>query len=59
MKIIKEGDLNKLKRIKRFECKECGCIFEAEKDEYKEGSQYNETYYYCACPCCNQTVYTE
>ena len=59
MKIIKEGDLKKLKKIKRFECKECGCIFEAEKDEYKWGNQYNETYYYCACPCCNQTVYTE
>lgn len=59
MKIIKEGDLKKLKKIKRFECKECGCIFEAEKDEYKWGSQYNEAYYYCACPYCNQTVYTE
>ena len=35
MKIIKEGDLNKLKKIKRFECKECGCIFEADKNEYK------------------------
>lgn len=59
MKIIKEGDLKKLKKIKRFECKECGCIFEAEKDEYKRGSQYNEEYYYCACPYCNQRVYTE
>ena len=59
MKIIKEGDLKKLKKIKRFECKECGCIFEAEKDEYKWDSQYNVTYYYCTCPCCNQTVYTE
>lgn len=59
MKIIKEGNLNKLKKIKRFECEECGCIFEAEKDEYKWGSQYNEEYYYCACPCCNQIAYTE
>ena len=59
MKIIKEGNLDKLMRVKRFKCKECGCIFEAEKDEYKRGRQYNGTYYYCACPCCNQTVYTE
>lgn len=57
MKIIKEGDLNKLKEIKHFECKKCGCIFEAEKDEYKWGNQYNETYYYCKYPCCHQTVY--
>ena len=35
MRIIKEGDLKKLKKIKCFECKKCGCIFEAEKDEYK------------------------
>ena len=47
MKIIKKGDLNKLKEIKHFECEKCGCIFETEKDEYKWGSQYNETYYYC------------
>lgn len=59
MKIIKEGNLNKLKKNKRFECKECGCIFEAEKNEYKEGSQYNYSYYYCICPYCHQKVYTE
>ena len=58
MKIIKEGDLRKLKKIKYFECKKCGCIFEAEKDEYKCDSQYNEIYYCCACPYCNQMVYT-
>lgn len=57
MKIIKEGDLNRLKKIKRFECKECGCVFKAEKDEYKLGNQYNDEYYYCKCPCCHQIVY--
>jgi len=35
MKIIKEGNLNKLKKIKRFECRECDCIFDADKNEYK------------------------
>jgi len=59
MKIIKEGDLNKIKKIRRFKCEKCGCIFEAEEDEYKCGNQYNEIYYYCSCPCCNQTAYTE
>ncbi len=59
MKIIKEGNLKKLKKIKRFVCEECGCIFEAEEYEYKWGSQYNETYYYCTCPCCNQIAYPE
>lgn len=59
MKIIKQGDLNKLKRIKQFECKECGCIFEADKNEYKIGSQYNETYYFCVYPTCKNTVYRD
>lgn len=31
MKIIKEGNLNK---PIVFECTRCGCIFEAEMDEY-------------------------
>ena len=57
MNIIKQGDKSKLKKIKKSECKECGCIFEAEKGEYQIGSQYNEIYYYCKCPCCCSIVY--
>ncbi len=52
MKIIKEGDISKLKKTKRFECKKCGCIFEADKTEYKISSQYNEFYTYATCPFC-------
>lgn len=57
MRIIKYGDKNKIKKIKKFECKECGCIFEAVKGEYETGSQYNNIYYYCRCPCCHSVVY--
>jgi len=57
MKIIKNGDMQKLKMTKHFSCKKCGCVFEADKDEYKSGSQYNETYYFCKCPFCSETVY--
>ena len=54
MKIIKQGDLSKLKKIKRFECLTCGCIFEAEAPEYQWYSgQYNEDCYSCECPCCH------
>lgn len=56
MKIIKEGDPAKLITAKRFECNKCGCVFEADKDEYKSGMQYNETYFYCKCPFCGYTV---
>ena len=61
MKIIKEGDkkLAELKRnkVKRFECSFCGCIWEANKDEYVTSSQYNDEYYYSFCPCCQEIAY--
>lgn len=52
MKIIKEGDLNRLKRIKRFECTRCGCVFEAAGPEYDHGIEYGTVYYFCKCPTC-------
>lgn len=59
MKIIKEGNLNKLMRVKRFKCDYCDCIFTADKNEYIIDSQYNEEYYYCTCPCCNNRAYLD
>lgn len=59
MKIIKEGNLDFLKESKEFTCCKCGCIFEAEKDEYAySGSHYNESYYVSTCPCCGTMVYS-
>ena len=60
MEIIKQGDISKLKQTKKFECRRCGCIFLADDDEYKySGSQYNESCYQCACPTCNNPVYSD
>lgn len=59
MKIIIPGDLKKLNKTKQFTCKNCGCLFEANKDEYYIGAQYNEEYYYCKCPFCDKLVYGE
>ena len=60
MKIIKKGSYEKKTlKIKRFECEHCGCIFEANKTEYKESIQYNRAYYYCNCPQCEQNTYKE
>lgn len=56
MTIIREGDMRKIKKVLRFECRNCGCIFEAEKGEYRVGTQYNEEYYYCECPFCHKPV---
>jgi len=39
MKIIKEGNLDKLMKVKRFKCSYCDCIFTANKDEYIIDSQ--------------------
>lgn len=60
MEIIKQGNLELTKKIKTFECTNCGCIFKADKDEYSyAGAQYNTAYYKCQCPTCSYTVYVE
>lgn len=58
MKIIQKGDLNRLKKIKRFECGQCGCIFEAENTEYKYEFSQRDNYgwYEAHCPTCHRTV---
>ena len=62
MKIIKQGisgdELNrKLKQTRRFECRTCGCVFEADKDEYEIETEYIYTTCYCACPNCKTRVF--
>lgn len=54
MKIIKDGDLNRLKETKQFNCGACGCVFEADKGEYTAEEQYNAVDYLCECPCCGK-----
>lgn len=58
MRIIKQGDVNRLKQIKRFECKSCGCIFEADNTEYKHEYSQREMcgWYAVRCPTCNKCV---
>ncbi|MCM1166432.1 MAG: hypothetical protein NC299_13380 [Lachnospiraceae bacterium] len=56
MKIIKDGVPERLKKVKRFECGACGCVFEAEKGEYECDTQYNETFFSCKCPCCGKNA---
>lgn len=57
MKIIKQGKLNKPQEVKQFECKKCGCVFKADNDEYLTKSYYNELYYVCLCPNCENNCY--
>ena len=59
MRIIKPGDPSRLKETRRFTCQRCGCVFEADKEEYNSGMQYNEIYYKSQCPTCGTTVYLD
>ena len=56
MKIIKHG--RSTNRDRRFYCQSCGCIFDAEYDEYSyEIDCRNETIYSSICPECGMTSY--
>ena len=58
MKIIKQGDLNIARKPLRFECKNCGTVFEAIKQEYIYcGDQRKGDNWKCECPLCHGAVY--
>ena len=58
MNIIKPGNPRKIRKIERFECAFCDCIFEADKDEYKVcHSRRNGPYCISIrCPYCGKFV---
>lgn len=60
MKIVKNGNN---KKTKYFICNNCGCEFEADKDEYKPTSQIGLIQgcknYNIKCPCCNAYCETD
>lgn len=60
MKIIKEGDPNKINGDVEFECSQCGCIFVADRTEWiyapQIAQQRGEGTYICKCPCCRYNV---
>lgn len=62
MKIIKEGktkeELNQiLNHTKRFKCKTCGCVFEADESEYKMEQDNIYSHFYSKCPNCNMRAF--
>ena len=54
MKIIKQGDLKRLDKTKRFNCDACGCIWEANQTEYRHDFFMNEPRITCNCPTCGR-----
>ena len=58
MKILVQGDIEKTKKYKRFDCKHCGCVFLANGDEYNDWSnQHDGVMFGIECPCCNRMVW--
>lgn len=58
MKVIKEGDLGRMARTRRFACKACGCVFDAGPSEYRV-DMHRQDGFVCACECptCGQYVF--
>lgn len=58
MKIIQNGNPKLVfSATKRFRCGSCGCVFEAEKDEYANQTNFDAPkmlyVYKCLCPECH------
>lgn len=57
MKIIKHGNLEKLKQKKYFICQKCGCELEADNTEYQSRQvEYNDIGYFIKCPDCGYQI---
>lgn len=54
MRIITPGRKPK-KEIEQM-CERCGCVFAYNKEDVKVDHQYNESYYWVKCPCCDKTI---
>lgn len=56
MEILKPGKIPDTR--KDFQCSDCGCVFCAEKGEWKaKTGEYQSVDYACTCPCCGKTVH--
>lgn len=60
MRILVQGDKNRLKKHKRFKCTYCGCIFIADHTEYENKSNERVGAMFVArCPCCESADVTK
>lgn len=62
MKILKQGKSKEeveriFKQVRQFECPTCGCVFEADKTEYKyHCCQKEGDWWECNCPNCGMLI---
>lgn len=57
IKIIKPGNIRKLKNTRQFTCPLCGCVFNADRGDYEELIQYQTLEYKAVCPTCHHSTY--
>ena len=59
MKILVQGNRNRLLQPKKFSCLYCGCVFIADNTEYiDESTQRDRPTFTVNCPCCDNTVWS-
>lgn len=57
-RIVKKGKLTK--NIRQFKCPYCGCVFEADEDDYTmTADSHNDYCLESECPTCNRMVYID
>jgi len=59
MKIIREGDLSRITTVRRFECPDCGCVWEVGACEYRREVISGRRLCECCCPTCWRPVRIE
>lgn len=57
MNIIKQGDMKRQDKTRRFACDKCGCIWEANQTEYRHEWDRNGDTIVCSCPTCGNDTY--
>ena len=58
IKVIAHGhDLKKI--VRRFICRNCGCMFDADSEDYQVShAQYNDTVFEAVCPECGDRAFS-
>lgn len=64
LNIIRSGSIEEIEKRQRqtkdFSCKNCGCVWEADKGDYKiEHDLMNRIYIGMTCPFCGRYTYHE
>lgn len=57
VKVVKHGKAPNT--IRRFVCTHCGCVFDADENDYNEaGQEKMEPFYACRCPDCGHYAFS-